>query len=82
MGKFNFYDFLGVLADAAAKKADATEKPLSQNKPKEQVENTAALQNVANDKKRSFADKKTVIEMIRNHDALSRKISNDLEKRD
>ena len=76
MNNFNFLDFFGVLADAAAKKA-TTRK--STERGDEKIPNADGAAIAAPEKpitnKRSFADKKTVVEMIRNHDALSKKIS-------
>ena len=80
MKKFDFYDVLGALADAAVKKTSDSQKEAPVPEKKETTSAPAGAQPPIAPERRSFADKKTVVEMIRRHDELSRKITENAKK--
>ena len=88
MKKIDLYDVLGALADAAVKKTADKKKDDTNAKASEDNKNatTGAGATIAEAPlspapiRRSFADRKTVVEMIRRHDELSRRITEEALK--
>ena len=78
MKKIDFYDVLGALADAAVKKT--SESPKEVPPTKENGASSAPVGAPTPPEQKSFADKKTVVEMIRRHDELSRRITENAKK--
>ena len=86
MKKLDLYDVLGALADAAVKKTadkkkDDTNADASGNNKNAKADATIAeAPTTPAPIRRSFADRKTVVEMIRRHDELSRRITEEALK--
>ena len=82
MKKFDFYDVLGAIADAAVKKSSDKQKeePANEKEAPAAPAPAPVTAPAPTAPRKSFADRKTVVEMIRRHDELSRKITENAKK--
>lgn len=85
MKKFDLYSLIGAFADVlsnrSATKKETDVKVNAESFTQEDGRKPTEAPSLAEKPVRpSFADRKTVVEMIRNHDALSRKIAENAAK--